>query len=79
MSCEFCVGQFFRNKLGRCKQCMMINFILLIVVTGIYFFVDMSQWLAVQEVALLMFILALAILMTLHIVAWCFYRFKGDV
>lgn len=78
MSCEFCVGKFFKHKLGRCKQCMGINLLLLIAAISSYLYIDISNWLAVQQVALLMFIGSTAILMVLHVAAWCFYRLKGN-
>jgi len=77
MSCEFCVGKFFKQKLGRCKQCMGINLLLLITAISSYLNIDISNWLAVQQVALLMLIGASAILMVLHVIAWCFYRLKA--
>jgi hypothetical protein len=58
---------------------MAINAILLLAVIGIYGFVDVDHWLAVQQVALFMLMLALAALMVAHVVAWSFYRFKGRV
>jgi hypothetical protein len=55
---------------------MLINFILLLLVTAIYCFVDIGRWLAVQQVAFFMLMLALAVLMVAHAVAWCFYQYK---
>jgi|GEM_PF-2969731 len=78
VSCEFCVGTFFKQKLGRCKQCIGINLILLIGAISLYSYLDISKWLAVQQVTLLMFIGASTILMVLHIAAWCFYWLKGN-
>ena len=78
MSCELCTGKVFKEKLGRCKQCMLINLLLLIIAVGIYLWVDMAQLLAVQKVALVMFLWASAILMTAHLTAWCFYKLKGE-
>tara|TARA_R110001583_G_scaffold6499_4_gene32870 strand:+ start:504 stop:731 length:228 start_codon:yes stop_codon:yes gene_type:complete len=72
------VGTFFKQKLGRCKQCIGINLILLIGAISLYLYLDISQWLAVQQVALLMFIGVTTILMVLHISAWCFYWLKGS-
>ena len=78
MACELCTGKVFKEKLGRCKQCMLINLVLLIVTAGLYFWVDVTQLLAVQEIALLMLLWASALLMGAHIIAWCFYRLKGE-
>lgn len=66
----------FKQKLGRCKQCMVINLIMLVLGLIAYSLIDLKKLQAVQEVALLMFIGATAILMSAHIIAWCFHRFK---
>ena len=76
MSCKICSSEIFKQKLGRCKQCMQINLFLLLAGIFAYLFIDLKKLQAVQEVALLMFIGATAILMSAHIIAWCFHRFK---
>lgn len=78
MSCQLCTGNIFKEKLGRCKQCMLINASLLIVAVALYLWVDVTQLLAVQEIALMMFLGASAMLMSAHVIAWCFYRLKGE-
>jgi len=77
MACNSCVGSVFKEKLGRCKQCMVVNFVLLIVAIGFYFFADMSGWLAVQQIAFLIFMWGVTGLMCLHLIAWCVYRFQN--
>jgi len=64
----------FKEKIGRCQQCMMINLLLLVVLSSIYLLANVKQWLAVQQVAFLMFLLLTALLMGLHLIAWCYYR-----
>ncbi|TEW52763.1 DUF3624 family protein [Psychromonas algicola] len=78
MSCKICSSEMFKQKLGRCKQCMVINLIMLVLGLIAYLLIDLKKLQAVQEVALLMFIGATAILMSAHIIAWCFHRFKND-
>ena len=77
MACEFCAGKFIQQKLGRCKQCMWINFILLLIGVCIYASVDVKELQAVQQTALIMFVGACGILMSSHIVVWCFYWLKN--
>ena len=77
VSCKICSSEMFKQKLGRCKQCMLINLIMLIFGLIAYLLIDLTKLQAVQEVALLMFIGATAILMSAHIIAWCFHRFKN--
>ena len=76
MSCEFCMGTFIKQKLGRCKQCMGINLCLLLVGLAIYLGFNISTWLAVQQVTLILFIWVTGILMVMHLMAWCFYYVK---
>jgi len=78
MSCKICSSEVFKQKLGRCKQCMLINFVILVFSLTAYVLIDLKKLQAVQEVALLMFIIATATLMSVHIIMWCFYRFKND-
>jgi len=74
MACQLCSGAIFKEKLGRCKQCMQLNLVLLLCALSLYWGCDLSAWQAVQRVALLMFLGAVALLMSAHIIAWCFYR-----
>ena len=78
MACEFCAGKFIQQKLGRCKQCMWLNFLLLLISLSLYLYVDVKNLQAVQYVALVMLVGASSLLMLSHIVAWCFYRFTGN-
>jgi len=76
MSCKICSSEVFKQKPGRCKQCMLINFVILAFSLTAYVLVDLKKLQAVQEVALLMFIIATGMLMSAHIIMWCFYHFK---
>jgi len=78
MSCDFCGGNFIAQKLGRCKQCMWLNLMLLVLATVLYLWLDVKQLQAVQRVALLMLLWSSAVLMSLHIIAWCYHYFKGQ-
>jgi len=78
MSCELCATTLIKQKLGRCKQCMWINFILLTLTAGIYYWIDISALQAVQRIALSMFLVILGLLMVAHLSAWVFYRWKGS-
>ena len=77
MSCKICSSEVFKQKLGRCKQCMLINLVMLIFGIIAYLLIDFKKLQAVQEVALLMFIGVTVILMSAHLVAWSFHRFKN--
>lgn len=74
MSCEFCATTFIKQKLGRCQQCMGLNLALLLIALTVYLWIDIASLLAVQKVALMLFIGGSALLMCLHLIAWCFYR-----
>jgi hypothetical protein len=77
VACNRCMSSVFKDKIGRCNQCMAINLVLLIGLSGIYLLANVEQWLAVQRVAFLMFLMLTAILMGLHLIAWCYYRLTG--
>jgi len=78
MSCQFCDRSLFKEKLGRCKQCMQINAVLLFFALSLYWGGDISTWQAVQRVAFFMFLGVTALLMTAHIIAWCWCRIKHN-
>ncbi|WP_037071725.1 DUF3624 family protein [Psychromonas arctica] len=78
MSCDVCTTALIKQKLGRCTQCMWMNFILLAVTGSIYYWFDINTLPAVQRVAFIMFLGSLGLLMVAHLSAWSFYRWKGS-
>lgn len=76
LPCKLCSSKIFAEKLGRCKQCMVINALLVSVLFSLYLYVDLVQLQAVQRIALIMALAASALLMLLHLLAWCYHYYK---
>ena len=76
MTCKSCGQSLFKQKLGRCKTCMWLNFLLLIGSAGGWFIAYQSAPKQVGTIALLLTFMASAALMTLHIGAYLYYRYK---
>lgn len=77
MACQFCQGPLFKDKLGRCKTCMLLNFILLLASAIGWFGFYQESPKQVDAIALLLAFIASALLMVLHISAYLYYRCKG--
>ena len=79
MACTDCDSNIWKQKLGRCKRCMWLNFILLLVSAFLSYFMVQEQPKSVHTIALLFALFASALLMLLHTIAFIYYRvFKGD-
>ena len=77
MGCQLCDKNIFREKLGRCRSCMWLNFFLLTASAGGWFICSQSAPKQVETIALLLTFLGSALLMSLHIGAYLYYRYKG--
>ncbi|MEI6897130.1 MAG: DUF3624 domain-containing protein [Psychromonas sp.] len=79
MACTDCSSNIWTQKLGRCKRCMWINFILLLFSAMGSYFMLQEQPRSVQTIALLFTLFLSGLLMLLHCVAFLYYRFsKAD-
>lgn len=67
----------FKEKLGRCQFCMWLNLFLLITSALGWFLCFQSAPRSVETIALLFAFIGTALLMSLHIVAYLYYRLKG--
>jgi type IV secretory pathway TrbL component len=74
MACNDCDDNIWKQKLGRCKRCMWLNFVLLISSTGLSFFMWQTEPKSVHTIALLFTFFCSALLMLLHIIAFLYYR-----
>ena len=75
MACKYCDDNIWKQKLGRCKRCMWLNFILLVVSASLSYFWFQTEPKSVQTIALLFAFFASAVLMLLHSFAFLYYRF----
>ena len=79
MACTNCDDNIWKQKLGRCKRCMWLNFLLLVVSAGLSFYMWQTEPKSVQTIALLFALFCSALLMLLHTIAFLYYRlFKAD-
>ena len=78
MACQLCKNNLFKEKLGRCKSCMWLNFFLLTASAIGWFICSASAARQVETIALLLTLIASAVLMSLHIGAYLYYRYKGN-
>jgi len=75
MTCSRCADNIWKQKLGRCKRCMWINFVVLVIsALSTYFMVQESPK-SVETITLLFTLFTSALLMLLHISAFVYYRF----
>ncbi|GLS90688.1 hypothetical protein GCM10007916_17550 [Psychromonas marina] len=74
MACTDCNNNIWKQKLGRCKRCMWINFFLLLLSAVASYFMMQSEPKSVQTIALLFTLFFSALLMFLHLVAFTYYR-----
>lgn len=77
MTCKSCKSHLFKEKLGRCRTCMWLNLFLLLVSGGGWFIFYQLNPKQVETIALLLTFIAIAGLMSLHISAYLYYRYKG--
>ena len=75
MACNNCASNIWKQKLGRCKRCMWLNFTLLWLTGIAVYFMVLEQPKSVQTIALLFAFFANALLMFSHCVAFLYYRF----
>ena len=80
MACTDCDKNIWQQKLGRCKRCMWLNFMLFIVSTVLSYFMWQTEPKSVQTIAMLFTCFGSTLLMLLHIIAFLYYRFvRGDI
>jgi hypothetical protein len=77
MSCKSCKGHFFKEKLGRCRFCMWLNFFLLVSSSAGWLYLYQTAPKQVETIALLFTLIASGILMALHIGVYLYYRLQG--
>lgn len=79
MACKYCDNNIWKEKLGRCKRCMWINLILLLLSALLSYFLFQQQAKSVQTIAALFALFSSALLMASHVVMFIYYRFiKAD-
>ena len=78
MACTVCDHNIWKQKLGRCKRCMWFNFVLLLVTAGFSYPMWQTDPKSVQTIAMLFALVASAVLMFLHVIAFLYYYFRKE-
>ena len=77
MACQACKKNLFKEKLGRCKTCMWLNVFLLTASAVGWLLSYQAAPRQIETIALLITFIASALLMSLHIAAYLYYRCRG--
>lgn len=76
MACKYCSSDWFWEKLGRCKQCMLLNTLLFLVgVLGSWWTMAMTP---VYHVMCLFITVAAGLLLSAHLIMACYYYLQGE-
>lgn len=72
MACEQCNESVFRQKIGRCKRCMVQLTVLSLLTWPIWWFGFADQPKTVNSIALLFFAISFTLLLALHLFVWSY-------
>jgi RsiW-degrading membrane proteinase PrsW (M82 family) len=78
MACNECDDNIWKQKLGRCKRCMLFNFVLLVGSAGLSFFMWQTDPKSVQTITVFVTLFFSSLLMLLHAIAFLYYRLIQD-
>lgn len=76
MTCSACTDNIFKEKLGRCQSCMIVNFVLFVGSAIGWYICYQSAPKQVATIALLFTLIGSGLLMALHIGAVIYYHYK---
>ncbi|MCL1100105.1 DUF3624 domain-containing protein [Shewanella saliphila] len=74
MACEQCFESIFRQKIGRCKRCMVQLTVLSLLAWPIWWHYFADQPKTVESIALLFFAISFTGLLCLHLLVWCYRK-----
>ncbi|MGI2171814.1 DUF3624 domain-containing protein [Shewanella sp. MF05960] len=74
MACNQCTDSIFKQKIGRCKRCMLQLTVLSLLTWPMwwYYFIDTPK--TVESIALLFFAISFSGLLVLHLLVWLYRR-----
>ncbi|WP_299787086.1 DUF3624 domain-containing protein [uncultured Shewanella sp.] len=79
MGCRFCYTSVFKEKIGRCKTCMLQLTILSLICWPLWYIFYYEQPLVVESIALLFFSVSFTGLLLLHLLVWGYrYLILGE-
>ena len=78
MTCNQCTESVFKQKLGRCKQCMLQLTLLSCIAWPVWYWCYFDDPKSVESIALLFFAIGFIGLLLLHLLVWSYraIRFK---
>lgn len=76
MACDDCISTVLKQKLGRCKRCMLQLLVLSLICWPLWFWLYSDSPRVVESIALLMFSAAFSGLLLLHLLLWIYYKFR---
>ncbi|WP_108652637.1 DUF3624 domain-containing protein [Dongshaea marina] len=76
MSCRYCLSDLFREKLGRCRACMLQCLVGSLICWGLFLWQALESMTSVEAIAALMFAILFSLLLLAHGIAWCWYRLR---
>ncbi|MCL2918495.1 DUF3624 domain-containing protein [Shewanella litorisediminis] len=77
MACEDCISSVFRQKIGRCKRCMLMLTGLCMLGWPLWYLLFWDSITSVESLTLLAFCIAWTGLLALHLVVWAWRTLSG--
>lgn len=74
MACQKCSDSVFKQKIGRCKRCMVQLTVLSLLAWPIWWHCFADQPKTVESIALLFFAIGFTGLLCLHLLVWCYRK-----
>lgn len=78
MACNQCASSVFRQKIGRCRRCMLMLAALCLLGWPSWYWLFADTPASVGSIALLFFCLAWSLLLALHLLVWGWRRALGQ-
>ncbi|GGQ19159.1 DUF3624 domain-containing protein [Shewanella litoralis] len=74
MACQQCSDSVFKQKIGRCKRCMVQLTVLSLLIWPSWWYYFAATPKVVESIAVLFFAFSFTGLLGLHVVVWCYRR-----
>lgn len=78
MACNQCSDSIFKQKIGRCKRCMLQLTILSLLTWPIWWYYFAATPKVVESIALLFFAISFSGLLVLHLLVWLYRRINAN-
>jgi hypothetical protein len=78
MACNQCSDSIFKQKIGRCKRCMLQLTILSLLTWPIWWYYFAATPKVVESIALLFFAISFSGLLILHLLVWLYRHINAN-